>query len=219
MKAGDRLLAITEEEIKKELAAVRASIAQGHLESESIRTALIRLYTKMRRRRRLDGISDRMRKAYDTYITEVLKLLFLHLDHLSSNPSPFTLSDVACRLFDDEIDQVKCPLTQDNLTKYCSTLRVNLQDSFPILKKMKKLPKRVLKTRDQLEDEARIVHKLVFEAGDKFLPDREGVRYHVISMQWVTKWKEYVDYERLIGSIEECKTKASTADASVTTGQ
>jgi hypothetical protein len=47
---------------------------------------------------------------------------------------------------------------------------------------MKKLPKRVLKTRDQLEEEARTVHKLVFEVGDKFLPDREGVRYHVISM-------------------------------------
>jgi hypothetical protein len=77
---------------------------------------------------------------------------------------------------------------------------------------MKKLPKRVLKTRDQLEEEARTVHKLVFEVGDKFLPDREGVRYHVISMQWVTNWKMYVDYERQFGSIEESKTKASTND-------
>ena len=72
IRSCDQMLAITEDEIIKELNSFRASIAQGHIESESFRTALIRLYVKMRRRRRMAGISDRMRRAYDKYIPQVL---------------------------------------------------------------------------------------------------------------------------------------------------
>jgi len=62
------------------------------------------------------------------------------------------------------------------------------------------MPKRQLKTKEQLEEEAKIVHKMVFENGEKYMPEKEGIRYHLISMQWVTQWKIYVDYERICGN-------------------
>lgn len=68
----------------------------------------------------------------------------------------------------------------------------------------------MLKTREQLEEEARVVHKLAFESGDKFLPEKEGIRYHVIAMPWVTQWKKYVDYERVCGLATKEESKAST---------
>ena len=63
--------------------------------------------------------------------------------------------------------------------------------------------KRVLKSREQLIEEARFVHQLVFESGEKYMPEKEGIRYHVISMQWINKWKIYVDYDKQFGSQEE----------------
>lgn len=52
---------------------------------------------------------------------------------------------------------------------------------------------------------------MVFASGDKYMPEREGIRYHVISMQWVALWKRYVDYERVCGvTPEETKTGTST---------
>ena len=52
---------------------------------------------------------------------------------------------------------------------------------------------------------------MVFASGDKYMPEREGIRYHVISMQWVALWKRYVDYERVCGVMpEETKTGSST---------
>ena len=71
-RSCDQMLAITEEEIKKEFNGFRASVVQGHIESESLRTALVRLYVKMRRRKRMVGISERMKRAYDKYILQVL---------------------------------------------------------------------------------------------------------------------------------------------------
>jgi len=62
------LLAITEDEIQKELGGIKASMGQGNLQSDSLRTAMIRLFVRMRRRRGLTGISDRMKRAYDKYI-------------------------------------------------------------------------------------------------------------------------------------------------------
>jgi hypothetical protein len=38
------------------------------------------------------------------------------------------------------------------------------------------------------------------------MPEKEGIRYHVISMQWINKWKIYVDYDKQFGSKEESKT-------------
>ena len=51
-RSCDQMLAITEDEIKRELNAIVASIGQGHIESESLRTALVRISVKMRRRKR-----------------------------------------------------------------------------------------------------------------------------------------------------------------------
>ena len=100
----------------------------------------------------------------------------------------------------------KYPLTQENLTKYCEEVRKELHKTYPYLKKIQKMPKRQLKTKEQLEEEALIVHKLAFASGEKYMPEKEGIRYHIVSMQWVTKWKIYVDYERICGkSIEESK--------------
>lgn len=79
-KACDQMLAVTEGEIQKEFTGFKSSMGAGNLESESLRTAMLRLYIKMRRRRTLKGMSDHMKRAYDTYIIDVLKLLFLHLE-------------------------------------------------------------------------------------------------------------------------------------------
>ncbi len=157
-RSCDQMLAITEDEIKKEFNTFRASILQGNIESESIRTALIRLYVKLRRRKRMTGISDRMKRAYDKYILDVLKLLYLHLDTISSNPTPFTVPDIACKLFDEEVDLIKFPLNPSNLTKYRAQLRAELLESYPIIKKQQKTNPakvRILRSREQLEDEAR----------------------------------------------------------------
>jgi hypothetical protein len=63
------MLAITEDEIQKEMSGIKASMGQGNLQSDSLRTAMIKLFVRMRRRRGITGLSDRMKRAYDTYIT------------------------------------------------------------------------------------------------------------------------------------------------------
>jgi hypothetical protein len=156
-RSCDQMLAITEEEIKKEFNSFRASVVQGHIESESLRTALVRLYVKMRRRKRLAGISERMKRAYDKYILQVLQLLYLHLESISTNPTPFTVADLACRLYDEEVDLVKFPLTPTNLTKYQAQLRAELLETYPVIKKQQKSKgtKVIYRSREQLEEEAR----------------------------------------------------------------
>jgi len=84
---------------------------------------MIRLFVRMRRRRSLTGISDRMKRAYDTYILDVLKLLFIHLEALQENPGPFRLQDLSCYLYDEEVDLERYPLNPKNLFSYCSQLR------------------------------------------------------------------------------------------------
>ena len=157
-RSCDQMLAITEEEIKKEFNTFRASISQGNIESESIRTALVRLYVKLRRRKQMTGIPDRMKRAYDKYILDVLKLLYLHLNTISTNPTPFTVPDIACKLFDEEVDLVKFPLNLSNLTKYRAQLRTELLESYPSIKnpqKPKQFKVQIVRSREQLEDEAR----------------------------------------------------------------
>ena len=46
------------------------------------------------------------------------------------------------------------------------------------------------------------------------MPEREGIRYHVISMQWVAQWKRYVDYERVCGVTPEESKTGNTTQAS-----
>jgi len=55
---------------------------------------------------------------------------------------------------------------------------------------------------------------MVFASGDKYMPEREGIRYHVISMQWVAQWKRYVDYERVCGVTQEESKTGTTTQAS-----
>ena len=59
-----------------------------------------------------------MKKQYDIYINDVLKLLFLHFDSISNNTTRFTLEDLACYLFNEEVDLAKYPLSQENLKRY-----------------------------------------------------------------------------------------------------
>jgi hypothetical protein len=143
---------------------------------------MIRLFVRMRRRRGLTGISDRMKRAYDKYISDVLRFLFLHLESLEENQSPFKFQDLACHIYVEDVDMDKFPLNQNNLSKYCEEIRKELHKTYPYLKKIQKMPKRQLKTKEQLEEEAKIVHKLVFESGEKYMPEKEGIRYHIISM-------------------------------------
>lgn len=37
------------------------------------------------------------------------------------------------------------------------------------------------------------------------MPERAGIKYHVLCIEWVTQWKKYVDYEKVIGKKEEMK--------------
>ena len=157
-RSCDQMLAITEDEIKRELNAIVASIGQGHIESESLRTALVRIYVKMRRRKRMTGFSERMRRTYDTYILKVLKILYMHLESISTNPTPFTVADLACKIYDEEVDLVKFPLSPSNLTKYQVQLWDELVETYPAIKKQQKAKQAkplVYRTREQLEEEAR----------------------------------------------------------------
>jgi len=78
-----------------------------------------------------------------------------------------------------------------------------LYQIFPKLKKQAKeiaeKAKRICKTKVGLLEEAKNVHQLVFASGGKYMPEKEGIRYHVLSMDWVNKWKIYVNYDRLYG--------------------
>jgi hypothetical protein len=157
-RSCDQMLAITEDEIKRELNAIVASIGQGHIESESLRTALVRIYVKMRRRKRMTGFSERMRRTYDTYILKVLKILYMHLESISTNPTPFTVAELACKIYDEEVDLVKFPLSPSNLTKYQAQLWDELVETYPAIKKQQKAKQAkplVYRTREQLEEEAR----------------------------------------------------------------
>ena len=157
-RSCDQMLAITEDEIKRELNAIVASIGQGHIESESLRTALVRIYVKMRRRKRMTGFSERMRRTYDTYILKVLKILYMHLESISTTPTPFTVADLACKIYDEEVDLVKFPLSPSNLTKYQVQLRDELVEAYPAIKKQQKSKQAkplFYRSRDQLEEEAR----------------------------------------------------------------
>ena len=51
---------------------------------------------------------------------------------------------------------------------------------------------------------------MAFASGEKYMPEREGIRYHVISMQWVALWKRYVDYERVCGVTQEERKTGNT---------
>ena len=157
-RSCDQMLAITEDEIKRELNAIVASIGQGHIESESLRTALVRIYVKMRRRKRMTGFSERMRRTYDIYILKVLKILYMHLESISTNPTPFTVADLACKIYDEEVDLVKFPLSPSNLTKYQVQLRDELVEAYPAIKKQQKAKQAkplFYRSREQLEEEAR----------------------------------------------------------------
>jgi hypothetical protein len=80
----------------------------------------------------MQGLSDRFKMLFDNYIIDVLKLLFLHLDSLTTeNPTNFTTQDVASHLYDQLFDQTKYPLTEENLAEYSNQLRKELNNAFP----------------------------------------------------------------------------------------
>jgi hypothetical protein len=99
-----------------------------------------------------------MRRTYDIYILKVLKILYMHLESISTNPTPFTIVDLACKIYDEEVDLVKFPLSPLNLTKYQVQLRAELLEAYPAIKKQQKAKQAkplVLRSRDQLEEEGR----------------------------------------------------------------
>jgi hypothetical protein len=72
----------------------------------------------------------------------------LHLESLEQNQSPFKFQDLACYMYEEEVNLDKYPLTQENLTKYCEEVRKELHKTYPYLKKIQKMPKRQLKTKE-----------------------------------------------------------------------
>jgi hypothetical protein len=68
------------------------------------------------------------------------------------------VADLACRLYDEEVDLVKFPLTPSNLTKYQAQLRAELLETYPVIKKQQKSKGAtaiIYRSREQLEEEAR----------------------------------------------------------------
>ena len=59
-----------------------------------------------------------------------------------------------------------------------------------------------MKTREELQAEAQTVRDIMGTAGS-YMPERAGIRYHVVSMDWFNKWKAYVEYDKE----EESKSK------------
>ena len=59
-----------------------------------------------------------------------------------------------------------------------------------------------MKTREQLQAEAQTVRDIIGTAGP-YMPERAGIRYHVVSMDWFNRWKAYVEYDKE----EESKSK------------
>jgi hypothetical protein len=59
-----------------------------------------------------------------------------------------------------------------------------------------------VKTREQLQAEAQTVRDIIGTAGP-YMPERAGIRYHVVSMDWFNRWKAYVEYDKE----EESKSK------------
>ena len=52
-----------------------------------------------------------------------------------------------------------------------------------------------MKTREELQAEAQTVREIMGTAGP-YMPERAGIRYHVVSMEWFNKWKAYVEYDK-----------------------
>ena len=74
------MLMISDDEIRKSMTSCKATIAQGNIESDSLGSALLKLFVCLKRKRAHPKINDRTKSALDKYIVEVLKLLFLHYD-------------------------------------------------------------------------------------------------------------------------------------------
>jgi hypothetical protein len=37
------------------------------------------------------------------------------------------------------------------------------------------------------------------------MPEKAGIKYHILCMEWVKDWKKYVDYDNVIGNKEDTK--------------
>jgi len=49
-----------------------------------------------------------------------------------------------------------------------------------------------------------------------FMPEKAGIRYHVISMDWFQQWKSYVDYDK-VNKVERAESSGNNSSQKDTT--
>ena len=89
------------------------------------------------------------------------------------------------------------PLTSQKIDQIISELSEKLYKEYPYYKNApkNKAKKVIVKTREELQAEAQTVRDIMGTAGP-YMPERAGIRYHVVSMDWFNKWKAYVEYDK-----------------------
>lgn len=60
---------------------------------------------------------------------------------------------------------------------------------------MKKQKKVILKSPEELLQEAHTVKKIISET--PVIPEKEGELYHIVSMEWFIRWKKYTGFDKI----------------------
>ena len=95
-----QLLMMSEDETRKILVSVRASISNGNVTSDSIGRSLLKLLVCLKRKRSTPNLNDRTKKILDQHILDVYKLQFLHMDNLEGNQNKAYCEDLVKLMYE-----------------------------------------------------------------------------------------------------------------------
>eukprot|EP00347_Sterkiella_histriomuscorum_P019890 403339921 len=111
------------------------------------------------------------------YENQVIKMLYDYKQEQSTSYGPKGARDI------DRVDDGGLNLFRDQLNDQMKRL-------FPNIQKPKQL---ILKSEEDRKREGEIVSEMIKQT--KYLPEEEGIKYHIISQLWFNKWLQYTFQE------------------------
>ena len=215
--ACDHLLKITDDEIIKNFNSYFGLLSKGNLQSESLRNSMYLLYVKMRRKRKNSKLNHHTKSALDKHIYKILRLIFFQMYEivsLAGQPTHQELNlmrNVAFMIYDMVADSDDgTAVSQEKLDAFIEELKNSLYKEYPHFKQKKvsmtPAKKLILKNKEELALEAKTVMEMLGTAGP-FMPEKAGITYHVITMEWFMSWKQYVGIQNNEEETKEASIK------------
>lgn len=177
---------MSNEQVRTTLDEIKLRYRDGVLEESTMYTALMKVALSIEASRK-EKMADRTRKILDALHSELLQLIYLFFTFASSKDFSISKKDVLKILY--TIEQESDSGNKEKVSEYQRQLNEVLRKKFPNLKK------RTYKKREELKEEAYKVSEMILNSPS--MPEKAGEVYHIVSTDWMKRWKAYTRFDEL----------------------